>query len=713
MNLPIKSKLLVDFVNVGHGDCTLITWQNNIDKLPWHCIIDTGDGFSKANKAIDEVISERKIKKFDLAILTHFDSDHIGGFSHILDKVKIARYWSPYTPAFEKYLWLFGQRGIDAIKRAKFIEEKLLQRNTIIESPVDSCILSPACGLKITVLSPPIKLFEKLLEGMDIDSLFGQSSTFLGDLVSDNSSYELEGSNRRERTLVRSMYSRLISGIIKRDIQEENRDMNDDSIYSVGIKVNKELICESMKIEPEFFGNNVLNDSSLVFKIECWTGTKWFSMLFPGDLENWLYLVSRHSDALKSDLYKVSHHGGKIHIRNKDAFNEVIQTIRPDISVISANGKHKLPRNITRNALIRWSTSIFCTQNRCKEYFGIDGSVSAASNNCCSDTYKCEPKERGICFKLEHNKITVDSQSCYGTFSVHNYPIIQFEQHLIPDSKILTRLTESEITKQTNWVFKKLKEIHEERKKGLNHLESQPIDVNEIHSKSIQEKRNLTEKQINLVFEYGYSNNRFWAMNYNYKWEYAYYKPEDIDIKTMWNIINNSDVLLFNINRMEKGITSNIQKAKRDLLCEYIERKTAFPHMLIQSYCWPLLTERLLKHYNIYNVTYTPYKSEVYNWLMLVKNKKDYKKIILEEYPNFRVDGYFEKDNFKEYSERYVNGDHIIRICSRLDNYNDNRGNSTELAKSCIYDIFEEMRSTSHSKYLIVNKITSKVAQSI
>ena len=206
MQLPMKAKMIVDIVNVGHGDCTIISWENGTAKDSWHCIIDSGEGNSEALKTLDEVILERKIKKFDLAILTHFDTDHIGGFAYISSKIKILRYWSPYTPAFENYLWLFGQRGKDAIERAKALEDLLVNKKTILESPVDGCTVSPCSGLKLTVISPPIKLYQKLLEGRDAEAIFEDYTTFLGDLINSDS-YVI---NQEDiNSPIRGMYSRV------------------------------------------------------------------------------------------------------------------------------------------------------------------------------------------------------------------------------------------------------------------------------------------------------------------------------------------------------------------------------------------------------------------------------------------------------------------------------------------------------------------------
>jgi competence protein ComEC len=76
---------------VGHGDSILITTPNNKNIL-----IDTGDKYYKKDKLTDygeqvivPYLLKNRIKKIDLLILTHMDSDHIGGYESILKAVKI------------------------------------------------------------------------------------------------------------------------------------------------------------------------------------------------------------------------------------------------------------------------------------------------------------------------------------------------------------------------------------------------------------------------------------------------------------------------------------------------------------------------------------------------------------------------------------------------------------------------------------------------
>lgn len=692
MKLSNQTKMQIDVVNVGHGDCTIITWENGISKDPWHCIIDAGKISRDNVKAIDKVINERKIKEIDLCIVSHFDTDHIDGFHHIIKNVKIKKYWSPYTPAFEKYLWLFGQRGKKAIERAKNLEIELLKNDVILESPVEGHISKPSHGIKISVISPPVKFYEKLLSGSDVQSIFEQYPTFLGDLlIEDSDIVNEEGTD----IAVRGMYARSISGIIKRDIEQEREELVKSKSIKEEINIDKDKICKEIDIEPDFFGNNVLNDTSLVLKIEFWTGTKWYSMLFPGDLENWLYVISKQQQNLISDLYKASHHGGRVYIGKQKAADEIIQAIRPNIAIISANGQHKLPRNQIRNSLVRWSSNIFCTQSRTCEKFSISGSLPI-EEECCSNIYNCSAEASSIHFEFEQGEVNVTPKACHISNSSSFYPIIQFEQHLIPDSKVLTLLTEREIDEQTKWVVRKLKEIHDERKHSPIVLESDPITVKEIYYRGIKESQNLTEKQVCQVLEYGHSKGKLWAAKGNWSnFEYAYLKPSKSDVSTMYNIIAEADLLLFGIEKVQKGISSNILNVNRDLLCNFIEKRTAFPSDVINDYCWPLLVDKICKNYRGYYV-YNNFciRNNKKQWLMIVKKEKNFRSIIEEEMKSYLDDSSkdYDKYEFEEYCQEYIYEESSIKIGSVLsnDNWRYDERNAIKKTLDNIYDFFIE-----------------------
>lgn len=81
----------VHFLDVGQGDCTLVTCDGHA------MLIDAGD--DTKGTAIQNYLKKQKIKSLDYLILTHPDTDHIGGAPVIITKFEIAKV---FVSNFEK-----------------------------------------------------------------------------------------------------------------------------------------------------------------------------------------------------------------------------------------------------------------------------------------------------------------------------------------------------------------------------------------------------------------------------------------------------------------------------------------------------------------------------------------------------------------------------------------------------------------------------------
>lgn len=73
----------VHFIDVGQGDATLITCNG------YAMLIDSGD--DSKGTAVQNYLQKQSIKKLDYLILTHPDSDHIGGAPVIITKFDISK----------------------------------------------------------------------------------------------------------------------------------------------------------------------------------------------------------------------------------------------------------------------------------------------------------------------------------------------------------------------------------------------------------------------------------------------------------------------------------------------------------------------------------------------------------------------------------------------------------------------------------------------
>lgn len=76
-------KMEVHFIDVGQGDATLVTCGDHA------MLIDTGD--DSKGTAVQNYLQKQKITKLDYLILTHPDTDHIGGAPVILTKFDVSK----------------------------------------------------------------------------------------------------------------------------------------------------------------------------------------------------------------------------------------------------------------------------------------------------------------------------------------------------------------------------------------------------------------------------------------------------------------------------------------------------------------------------------------------------------------------------------------------------------------------------------------------
>lgn len=82
----------VHFIGVGNGDAILIKFPN--DKT---MMIDTGDDYyeNKVTSYVQQFLWSENLKQIDYLVLTHPDSDHVGGACAILDRFKVENIYRP------------------------------------------------------------------------------------------------------------------------------------------------------------------------------------------------------------------------------------------------------------------------------------------------------------------------------------------------------------------------------------------------------------------------------------------------------------------------------------------------------------------------------------------------------------------------------------------------------------------------------------------
>ncbi|MCP4689895.1 MAG: DNA internalization-related competence protein ComEC/Rec2, partial [Desulfobacterales bacterium] len=87
-----RDKLTVDFLDVGQGDATLITFPDGT-----HWLIDAGGSnnprYNVGERIVVPVLRSLGVKRIAKLILTHPDRDHVGGVPAVLQAVKVDEVW--------------------------------------------------------------------------------------------------------------------------------------------------------------------------------------------------------------------------------------------------------------------------------------------------------------------------------------------------------------------------------------------------------------------------------------------------------------------------------------------------------------------------------------------------------------------------------------------------------------------------------------------
>ncbi len=116
---PDSGQLRLTFLDVGQGDCILISTANET------LMVDTGprsEKFDAGERIVIPYLMERRIRSLDMLLITHEDNDHLGGAYYILSTVPTAQVAVPSVgPRFDNEAW---QNGLPASIR--LMPEKLL-----------------------------------------------------------------------------------------------------------------------------------------------------------------------------------------------------------------------------------------------------------------------------------------------------------------------------------------------------------------------------------------------------------------------------------------------------------------------------------------------------------------------------------------------------------------------------------------------------------
>ncbi|HZY36454.1 MAG TPA: MBL fold metallo-hydrolase [Mucilaginibacter sp.] len=302
----------IEMLSVGAADAIILRYIN-IHNEEVVILIDAG------NKGDGETIVKRvnnytKQKYIDLAICTHPDGDHIGGFFHVVENIRIDEFWI-HDPSKHKLeiKKLREELNIDnTIEKAlKYVFESLNYNESLI-SLIDKRKIrrdrEPFAGLKyeyapLWVVGPSKTYYELLLSRFrDVEQLFEEENL----LLKSQKGGEIINEELTSRQLL---------------------DLNNDR--------SKE------------------NNSSVIMLFEPKEG----KYLFTSDAGPVaLKKASENFDLTDLDWMDVPHHGSRYNLSS-----EIIGILRPKVAYISCDGSKHYPSPSVIKELKKINCSVYST----------------------------------------------------------------------------------------------------------------------------------------------------------------------------------------------------------------------------------------------------------------------------------------------------------------------------------------------------------------
>lgn len=204
LNLTINEKLLINFIDVGQGDCTLIRYKN------LNILIDGGGNlegeYDIGKNILIPYLLDRKIMKLDYIIVSHFDTDHVGGIISVLEELKVRKI-------------IISKQGENS---ENYIKVKELSR----KKQIPILVLNAKYNKKGKLVKQTLKIKENLI----IDILWPNESKLIENNVLNNNSIVCK--------LKYKNFSMLFTGDIEEFAEKQIvNEYNDNELKSTVLKV--------------------------------------------------------------------------------------------------------------------------------------------------------------------------------------------------------------------------------------------------------------------------------------------------------------------------------------------------------------------------------------------------------------------------------------------------------------------------------------------
>ncbi|SEI20215.1 ComEC/Rec2 family competence protein [Pseudomonas asplenii] len=441
--------------NVGHGDCTLVESVSD-GSILFRCLLDAGMKVPpELITYLEDTPRDRREPDIDVLVLSHVDADHQGGLPELLaSKISIGQYLGPCLPTFERLKWLFAPRVSEAVTKASKIEQTLKNRGIPITYPLEGFKTRFANGrITLSILSPAAKLMKRLslASANDVAAIMRRRPLPLQWLLE-----ALDDQDDDQDENMTDLFDGRVA-LSPEDFENYPLTRNlpqKDSVMQTAQATQPEL-------EPDFFGNSILNDTSLVVVLDIvLDGHHRKRLLFPGDQENWTYIAAQHPAGLGIDVLKAPHHGGRVYLNDGcESFHTLYAWLRPKTVMVSANGRHNLPRAGFREALRAVGGALLCPNIRTFEPLSA-GAVLRPDEKSCFAALGCTQSLKPfITMKLSATVESADTPTCVqGSGHSGLAPIVVLRQDVTVPSEGLLRYTYGELERHSRWISKQLKQ---------------------------------------------------------------------------------------------------------------------------------------------------------------------------------------------------------------------------------------------------------------
>lgn len=535
--------------NVGHGDCTLIEYI--IGSQPrFRCLVDAGKALPpdllehlRTNRPADSSYD------IDVLVLSHVDHDHQGGLPTLVaaHDVTIGEYLGPCLPTFRRLAWLFAPRVQAAVEKASDLEHELIARRIPVVYPLEGYKRRHADGrVVLSVISPAARLLRALSvnHGTRLSTLLSRQPLLLQWLLEADA---LPVDDDDEEAIGRLFDTRVsltpddFTGGLRRP-----RDVDANDIIRAAAEKTSEF-------EPDFFGNQVLNDTSLVVVLDVHLGgSQRKRILLTGDQENWTYICAQHPVGLGVDVLKAPHHGGRVYLSDcREDFDGLYAWLRPKTVVVSASGQHHLPRIGFRDTLRRVGSTLLCPNQRGIEPLSA-GMTAKPGEQSCFYAMGCKrPNTRSsTCVTLRADGEFADAVACVQGFGHSGVsPIVVLRQDVTSPSESIVRYTQGELEKHAKWISRQLEDEHVAFQKRAGtfkadeewamRAEQAPVSLRAILAHAKDTGRHDLANDPTPVLNYARSHRLFWASAAVRHWDTdelkLYRLPRDREVDELRN----------------------------------------------------------------------------------------------------------------------------------------------------------------------------------